>query len=250
MQLSEIQYNLIQNYLRDELSSADQVLFNEEIKNPAFKNELLDQANILNSIEVGYDNDLRKTLNSLEVAPKEVELNSGKEIPIIRTKASYWLKYAAIFVFGLASYFVVNNYLGETQSDLYAEYYSVYPADISRGAQEESIQLNKALVTYQEKNYKNAEALFNTLGANSPEAQFYSAMCQIELGKYKEATATLNGVIQSGSQFKSDAEWYQIMIYLKTEQHSNLDSSLSKIIGQADHPYHSNALELQKSLKP
>lgn len=249
MKLSEFQYDLIQKYLRDELSDTDQAAFSENMRSQEFKNELLNQAEILNALERGYDQDLKKVLNNLEVSPKEVTLSPPQIKTAKRKTTGLWLKYAACFLFGLASYFVVNNYLDNPQNDLYAEYYQIYPAEIIRGATTESMALNQALITYQEQDYVKAEELFKPLRNSSDQALFFSSISQIQLGKFDAAAATLKEVINSGSKFNKDAEWYLLMVYLKSEQHTKMDLALSKIINQSDHPYHSKAIQLQKDLE-
>jgi len=255
MKLTETQQELIQKYLSNTLSEKDQVLFDAEKTNLTFKKELLAQAELLNSIELSKDIDLRNKLESLDAASttedsKVVSINQGRQ-----AKRFSLLKYAAMFAVLLAAVFVLKENLNTNQdfdsNQLYAEYYQVMPAEFNQRSNGESLNevFGYAMENYKSKNYTSALDLLKKLDANSTKVQLYKAICYTELDNGSQALSLLKSVSENGKlEEKQNAEWYLSLLYLKQSKLSLAKETLKKITKQGDHLFLSKAKKLLKEL--
>jgi len=81
------------------------------------------------------------------------------------------------------------------------------------------------------------------------DAQFYLGLAQYQQKNYAAAIAPLRVV--SGDIFYLEtekAQWYLILAYVQTKQLAKAKASLIALVNDAEHSYHQQAVELQKTL--
>jgi len=269
MQITENQYDLIQKFMRDELSESEQKQFDMDLKNETFRNELHEQAEILRAVESVHDNKLKAIFKEAdaEMAPEsgakivEMPKPSVKESTVTRSigteskKSSFgFLKYAAVAALLLISVFVFKQFSGGVDSSidnntLYAQYHQTYDANVLRGQTQDSKSFSDALFSYSSEDYTKAESEFATLADVSEEALFFRSLSQLELGKFDLSIAGFKKVAAENSKYAQEAEWYEAMAYLKTNDLQKLKSKLNQITTNASHDYNSKAEALLKELK-
>ena len=89
---------------------------------------------------------------------------------------------------------------------------------------------------YEANDYKNALAQFNQYldtNPNHAESLFYSGLCLMELGEYKDALNRLEDVLdQSELEYAEPAAWYRALTLIKLNKIKKAKSALEDIQGQ------------------
>jgi hypothetical protein len=111
--------------------------------------------------------------------------------------------------------------------------------------------LKDALKKFNKQRYKQGFVLFNDLmeyNKRDVNAWFYSALCQYYLGKYKDAIARLNKVLDDENNvFDQEAEWYKALCLVKNGDQQEGVELLLKINEQKGF-YANNAGEKLKEI--
>jgi len=104
------------------------------------------------------------------------------------------------------------------------------------GAQEISQALENGRTLYEANDYQNALAQFNHYLKTNPdhaESLFYSGLCLMELGEYKDALNRLEDVLdQSDLEYSEPAAWYRALVLIKLNKIKKAKSTLQDIQGE------------------
>ena len=279
MELSDNQYNRyekIERFLNGELSADELQSFRDEMKadrDLATEVEWVRGVNfcIANQDKKELKDDLVHTRGLISDIRGRVEVNyegaeiSGETTPgVIKwlteafdatvallnppQLAFRMVTYAFVFlIIGVPTYLLFLNQ--PTGSELYTDYYTPYEHVLStRGSSDEG--LNKAMLLYESKDFKGANAQFDSLLAATPgfyELNFYRGITHIELENYDSAIRDLEAVLDQNSTLSNQAEWYLALIYLK--ENNVLESKkLLKNIAKNNKLYSSKAEAILKKI--
>ncbi|TAE58821.1 MAG: hypothetical protein EAY68_11190 [Bacteroidetes bacterium] len=205
---------LIQKYLNNSLLP-EEVLAFEKLKetDAAFAQELAEQLRVRAAIHLHNRAAFKQQLQSIDA---QAQKGSFTVKAIVAVAAS------VLLVVGI---FSIYTYQTKDTHQLYASYYSTAPnvvAPVVRGEAFAAINdtLQQAFALYEEQKYAEAITFFALQGktANSQQiANFYTAMCYMELGKPKEAMQLLTSEKFSKEpyQFFYAAQWYAALCYLQ-----------------------------------
>jgi tetratricopeptide (TPR) repeat protein len=224
--------DLIQRYLKGNLSNKERLDFEEVIKRDPFLNEDIllywKLSNVISDSE-------------LEVFKKKLEKIHAKHFtPPITTKfvINKKLYYAAaiILIFISIGFCLLKPQKLDGQS-LFVEFYKpLSEISVSRSVEDKDgiILLKDAIDYYNNKNYVAASKLFKKIVLNNKKnhiAKLYLGLCGIELDSLKFAKEHLKSLLNANEMFFSEkAEWYLAMVYLKEEKVNDAKVFLKAIV--------------------
>lgn len=265
MPLLDTDIHLIDQFLTGTLDKDGQDLLNERLKDEDFRTELEWKKESLAVIKQSGRAELKNKLKSFEKNLKSENPNSNqptlqsiqsdkhptasKTIPLKSRKKKVWpwIGVAASIALLLGVFFMQNteekpvDYLA-----IYTENYQPYPnivAPIVKSETDSLTAYEEGFQLYEKGEY--AKAIQNLTPSNSTEAEFYSAISFLALGKTEKAISSLNIITADGeSRFRQPAEWYLALAYLKIEDVAKAKALLSKVMETDGHPYRGRATEL------
>jgi len=234
LNLSNKQLILIQKYLDKDLSKVEQMEFDENLKLPEFKEQLLFQAQLVDSI--GAD----------EHGAMRIE-NKKNAAPNIR---ALLVRLAAAVLMIFAILFALKSVVSDNEAKVYANYFEEYPANTSRNVlNTDREEFNLAMKDYAEGNYQLALNRWQAIPEQNEELSLYIANCYINLEQDDEALKLLGGMKKSiNVKYRNNAEWYSLLTYLK-QKDLKYKKDLEKILSDSNHLYYLQAKELAADLK-
>lgn len=217
---------LIEKYFENNLTSEEQFLFDEKLKNDAdFKSELEFHSELKNAIIVSERAKIKAKIKGFESSKKDniKVFNLRKLMP-----------YAAVFlvVISIGIFFILNQKTDSNQ--LYASNFEPYPnIEVSnlRSNSENSLE-NEAFTAYDLENYKLAHELFTeVLETESKDyLHFYNAMCTMQLENFDLAIKELSTVNENDSKYYEKAIWFKALIYLKLNKKKDTKILLEELV--------------------
>jgi len=138
------------------------------------------------------------------------------------------------------------------ENDIFSKYFKPYPNTIPIVRGEDSVsELKLAMIEYEFENYAETVLILQKLLQDDPEnttALFYSGISNLFLDKPAQAIEQLKKVIWSSeNDFKTQAEWYLGLAFLKNEDFENARKTFNKIISE-DHRYKQKSIEILELL--
>lgn len=217
---------LIEKYFENNLTSEEQFLFDEKLKNDAeFKSELEFHSELKNAITVSERAKIKAQIKGFELSKKD-----NIKVFILRKL----MPYAAVFlvVISIGIFFILNQKTDSNQ--LYASNFEPYPnIEVSnlRSNSENSLE-NEAFIAYDLENYKLAHELFTkTLDTESKDyLHFYNAMCAMQLENFDLAIKELSTVNENDSKYYEKAIWFKALIYLKLNKKKDTKILLEELV--------------------
>lgn len=183
---------------------------------------------MLNKIEARIADQTSKT-EATPVRPLNSKPNhkSGRRINF---KAFYGIA-ASLLVLAVVALFVFPG--KTTPGDIADGAYETYAPPVVRSGQTggENIGVNQ----YQNGDY--ADAAKNLDQFSTMRASFLAGNAYYEIGKYEEAVARYDKVIQNGDDYYYDANWYKAITLLKLERVDEAKSLFESIKGDTLSPY-------------
>lgn len=217
---------LIEKYFENNLTSEEQFLFDEKLKNDAdFKSELEFHSELKNAIIVSERAKIKAKIKGFESSKKDniKVFNLRKLMP-----------YAAVFlvVISIGIFFILNQKTDSNQ--LYASNFEPYPnIEVSnlRSNSENSLE-NEAFTAYDLENYKLAHELFTeVLETESKDyLHFYNAMCTMQLENFDLAIKELSTVNENDLKYYEKAIWFKALIYLKLNKKKDTKILLDELV--------------------
>lgn len=211
--------DLIEGYLKGTLSEEDKFRFNELlISDKEFKADFEFQKKLRVAVILESREALKEKLR-LQEKEKKTDLT--------------WLYAAAslLLIIGVAFWF--TGYQNNSTEKLYLANFEPYPNTVEPLVRSESknTMRTRAFIAYEEKDFKNAVALFNKLYIQTEEdyAKFYSAMCYMELNEIKKASEILSNTSWTPA-YQDKANWYLALCKLSLDQKNEARTLLQAII--------------------
>ncbi|MEE9349446.1 MAG: tetratricopeptide repeat protein [Flavobacteriaceae bacterium] len=238
--------DLINKYLGKELSSTEEVLFNELLKSDAvFKEELTFQTNLKKAISA-HDDDVFKNI----LTRAESEHQQQKVIPLKRSFTKWMAAASIIFVLGF-SYMLMQNNTTST-NDLFATNFEPYRnviAPIVRG-EEQKDEKSKAFLAYEKGEYEVSVLLFSKLYkiTNEPYYLFYQANALLKLERADEAIPLLQEHLKTNDTLTQKTNWYLALAYLKAKETDKAKETLRKVVSEKSYK-NKDAVKLLQELE-
>lgn len=236
------QLQKIEKYLRGELN---------EIEMKAFEKKIQEDKNLYEEVELFKDmlGGLRLRNNKLlKNKLNEIHEKAFPENKQAKVRTINWKQIAIAFAASVAlviTFFYFQNQKSSSDS-LYATYYTTYQPDWStRGDNGQQIDENiKSL--YESKNYK---ALLSSLEKKGNDAKFFmlKGSSNLELEQYAAARNDFENAANN-PLYKSTAQWYIALSYLKEKDIEKCKSILNSFANNSTSDYHNEAKELLEEL--
>lgn len=258
----------IESYLGGSMSLQEHEAFEKEI---ALDKNLQDEVSLFQSINMHLNEESwenidpsseNKSVKDLQSYFKSEEALAIKEkiratqVKYSQPKKTSFFKYASIAAVGILfvtiSYFSFFN-SNKDLNNLYQSYYSEsdLPAMITRSSTSNDA-LTKGVVAYKRKEYKQALTYLNTYDSSSKEVDplmyAYKGMAYLQLGESILALNYFQQLYDSNSLDHSKGLWYQCLVYMKTNNKSQLKSTLQQIVAHPSYFNYNKAKELLGSL--
>jgi hypothetical protein len=171
-----------------------------------------------------------------------------------KTTNSRWVAAAAIALLVFTAWAAWGYYQDQQPASLYATYFtrSIENEDYLalRGEEETSVPgLSVALEAYQEQDYQQSLALFQSLREDHPFDGFilrYTAMAAMQVGDYYAAEQALEQclAIDVPTSDRMAAKWYLALVYLRLDRQEEGQSLLQELAAAGNGMYGSQAQQL------
>ena len=265
MNLSEEQYDIIDAYLTNELSAADRVAFENDMK-----------ADIELRAEVDRQRDIRLGLRALGIeraleqakaqynatsAPIETATASAHQ-PIVRPLISwrYWAAAASVVVVLGVGYFTYQQTTSRQADIAYAETFSSDPTadlmkDFPSGKVSPSVhsQFMDAMTKYKSGKYDEVIDQLKTLPADKQTIQYRNYFLGLSYLANKQPVEAIpllaKAQTASTGKLQQKAEWFLALAYVKNEQKEKALPILKRISADKAHPLQSLAKRVLKKIE-
>jgi len=240
-ELNEKHLELIEKYLIDNLNEDELILFNDELKNEGFRNELLEQARHLDDLDFIVNEDLKTEL-----------LNSGTELknekPTSRKFSKWLLLGLSIILISLLAYFFKTS---EKEPIYLADnYFTPYPPDTNIRGVENTKSFSNAIKFYANADYLQAIEEFKKINPKNENLELYLACSFLKVNNYSDAYNTLNQIPNSPNnpEIQQNRDWFKIISLLGLGNEKQAKSLLQNIINSDTHLFKQKAIQLLKEL--
>ncbi len=229
--MSEDIYKLVEQFLNGELDPQQTQAFNNRLETDA---ELAEEVRLRQDMH-GYlvnkkkKGDFKKKLDNIGADYfKEASAPPAKEIPLKPKRNFRWIAIAAsVAVITIALYWVLAP-----KSSLYEQYAQHEPLQLTEKSSSQSALIKKTEDTFNKGDYGSSLLAINELLKSQPtELQYLMAkgICLLETNKIREAHMIFNTIASGQSVFKSEAQWYNALSYLKENKPELAKTELQKI---------------------
>ena len=232
--MNDQDYILFEGYISKTLSLEDIAAFENRLKNdPELKQAFITFKDLNNFLEHKFENDI--SLNAYKNNVHTVSDSYFNKESVTATKIvkfTPWKYAIAASVIVLLGLFVFNNFSSPTYND-FSNYDTI--SLTVRGEQESTVKA--AETAFNSANYVEADKAFKKLlelDGNNAEYQFYYAITNIELDKFKDADLLLQNLSEGNSAYKYNAVWYLALSKLKQKQNEACISILKTIPEDAE----------------
>jgi len=210
----------VERYIDNEMTANELEWFEKEMDgNHHLLHETNLRININNAIREKDVIDLRAKLDDITSAQN----SKTSRLRTFYLKGSKYATAAAIVVFVLIGAFLLYNNRSLSSDQLYQKYYEPYEAsyNLRSGSVELNNELYKAMSKYQNKEFKEAIALFEKILEQDKSRvglHLYSGLSHMELEQFQKASNDFSVIIEKDYQLYLDqAEWYLAFCYLMTD---------------------------------
>lgn len=264
MNLSEeSDIELIERYLRDELTSEERIDFMTRMKgDPEFAEKTEDYALIIQGIAKQGVATFQREVMTWEEEIQQEESNlprirvseAPKKEKIIthqRNGRGYLSIAAAVAILIVGLLFVIDYNKDRKLNELFATHFRPYDELLSTRSNETHVTLAEALESYNAENYAEAVSRFDRYLKENPEdhqAWFYFGVSQLAAGKNSDAVTSFNVVIDNKIIFRDSAEWYKALALIKLNDTSEAKKLLRQIASTDGHDYRDKAEALLREL--
>ena len=236
--MSELNYEMISQYLGGELSGEALITFEKEIaSNPALAKEISLYKTIDEEMPFRLKHqEEKKNLSATLRRFNEAYFN--KPVAKVKNITRWWYAAGAvaaaailIFIFKPFSSQTFNN------EQLFANYIKdVEDLPGSQRGSNDTVLLN-AISLYNKKDYVNTLPLLQNILTNKPgetELVLATGICYLQTGKYDTAINVFNKIVDGASVFKNKATWYKALTYLKQDKREECYKILAMLPVDAD----------------
>ncbi|SOD78001.1 tol-pal system YbgF family protein [Spirosoma fluviale] len=263
MDTKEEQYERIERYLANSLSTDEQQAFERTLQqDPVMAHEVLIHRHLYEAIRNEVpDNLMARALQKAAndyfadesqpevVVPQATASKKSRHVP-----SWYWMAASVglALVMG-AGLFYVNNTTTVSNQELVAGNFTVYeaPAVFRSGGKDEAPILKTAFVAYNQKEYRKAIDFFQKSLLENPRQvvpNFYIGQCKLALHDAKGAIPAFQKVVDHGDNaYVVQAKWYLALGYIDLNQKEQA-SSLLRELSQQGGPYGERATRMLNEL--
>ncbi|MEP0262953.1 hypothetical protein [Dokdonia sp.] len=266
MNENELEHDIIERYLRKEMTPGEQTLFEKNIKeNPNLKEQIAlykalysipenddwfefngdsdvvkKEASLFRSQEtLEFSERLKKFRNTTNPKQKKKIFN----IQLLSTVAAVII--IAIFIFYPKDY---------DPASLFEQYHNwdELPSYVSKGDSNSDIYKELELL-FHAKEYQNVITQANTLDASvyefDQQAILFVGVSHLELHQYEKALKIFDSLLQSNSIDAHKGHWYKVLTFLKQGNKEKAIQTLEIISNNSAYYKHNEAKELLKKLE-
>jgi tetratricopeptide (TPR) repeat protein len=236
--MSEVNYEIIQQYLSGELSAEDAAAFEGQMKsNP----ELAREVQLYKTIDDEMKGDMKHSANDEQLKQSLKNLtNEFFETPkakVVSLKKYWWIAAAAAAIIAFIVLRPAANQVFDNEK-LYA-YYTQDAAQLSEGTRggNDDTLIEKAVKLFNKKEYKQALPLMQQAAASRPDdTELYLSLgyCYMQSGNIDTALTVFNKVSKGNTVYKNQAIWYKALLLLKENKVDECYSILQSIPKDAD----------------
>ncbi|AKD56144.1 hypothetical protein [Spirosoma radiotolerans] len=263
MNLSEQQYELIDAYLTNELSAADRVAFENDMKADAeLRTEVDRQRDIrLGLRALGIERALQQAKAQYKATSAPIETASASQL-IVRPLVSwrYWAAAASVVVVLGVGYFTYQQTTSRQADLAYAETFSSDPTadlmkDFPTGKVAPSIrgQFLDATTKYKSGKYDEVIDQLKTLPADKQTMQYRNYFLGLSYLANKQPVEAIplltKAQTASSGTLRQKAEWFLALAYVKNEQKEKALPILKRISTDKAHPFQSLAKRVLKKIE-
>jgi len=222
--------DLIHKYIDGEMTVAEQVAFEELLRNDAeLRKEFMLRKDVDNAINEDDVMNLRESMEEI------MHPNFSKRI---QRPAFYTITAAAMAILIVLGVFFLPLNQKTDAKQLFTEYYVTYPSLVNtRTATDISIRemiTREAFDYYEQQEFSKAKKQFKELVNTDKDnhmALFYLAISCVELEDFSQAEKYLNQLIKNPNHiFWEQAYWYLSLVYLQQEEYEKAKLLLQTII--------------------
>ncbi len=230
---------LIEGYFEGTLNETQQLELEALIvQDPAVAAELNFRKQVQQAIRSEERSLLKKKLQSFE--------QQKKRIPSTTVYRS-WLTAAAVLL--ITATVSLWWYTGRFSADrLYDSYFESFPNIVQplvRGESQTS-NLSQAFVSYEQGAYRKAATLFSE--TSDLPAQFYGALCEMELGEHQKAKDMFDKIPLTDTTLRPFIQWYKALNLVKLNQVNQADEVLLALEKENDFELKEQLSRLRKEL--
>ncbi|UII33188.1 tetratricopeptide repeat protein [Fulvivirga ulvae] len=244
--MSAEDYHLIEKYLNNNLTEAEQKDFELKMQDADFADTVRVYTEVNESLQAKEkrkegEEHLKHTLKTVSEEFFATSKKKGKVVPL---RNIYWAT-AACIILALSFLFILN---WSSDAPEYSNYAHYEPLALSSRSDNQSLTI-AAEETFNNGKYAEAAALLEQLSETDPDnprLKVYLALSYIETENYTQAEHLLAEVQQGTSIFQSTASWYLALSFLKQGNEKACKKQLSKI--QEGSPYFEESRALLEEL--
>lgn len=231
---------LIEKYFEKSLTSEEQIIFEDKLKNDSeFKTELEFYSELKNAVIISERQSIKKQIKRYESTK-----NEQNTVFYLRKLLPYAASIAVVIALFMIYYINQIN-----TNEIYTSNFEPYPnieLSNSRSNTKSSLE-NDAFIAYDLENYELAQSLFSKLleTKSNDYLHFYNGMCAMKLESFEIALAELKMINESNVKYFEKAIWYKALIYLKKNNKKEAKQLLQNLITN----YTFKSLEAKKILK-
>ena len=249
--------NTIHRYLLNDLSDEEKNEFEARINaNEAIKKKVAMEKRFLNLLDLASDVELKNTISSVHGGLKEkgffakAIVDKTKIVDISKRKKASRMLYAiaAALALVIAAWLVFDNEPFDA-TGIYASNYSPEKTLIEtfreNGFGSASTEFEMGLDQYSEAEFMKAKNLLLTHLSENPDdsgAQFYIALCEMELNGFDQAVNLLVPLTEKESIVKEAAKWYLGLAYLNVGKQEEAKAVFKSLTESKDSEYKQKAI--------
>jgi len=251
----------IDRYLIGDMDHTEKIAFEEKLKNdPKLQEDVKLSKHIINAFHHENEQAAFKAMKSM--SEEDIRRIISSSQPVRKgQKRSFALRLSVAVAAAACLLLILGIRPKYSSEHLLTSYYVTQPYESypSRGDSElpieERMQLRQAKKLYEQKEYPQALAIYESFFRNTSdwkslpeEIIFHSAICQFETGEVSGPIEKLSYLsLSDQSEFKEEALWNLSFVYLKDNQRKKAKECLQKLIDK-DGIYAAKAKELKDKL--
>jgi hypothetical protein len=232
--------NRVEAYFRDELTEAEILQFNQDLKNDPELEQMYQEYQLaMDAVDIQVEDELRAQFEAWE---NEGEVG-GKERRIfpqlLKVAASLTLLVSTLY------YFLIYNQVPLSGQELAQDFYQLPESPGASKGAEEAIWA-EGLSFYEAGEYQESINLWEKLEQPNNEQKYFLAHAYFNLERYHESITLLTPIAGGTDSYSYLADWSLVLAYLAANEQDAFQVEIQKITDDKSHPFHDKALKLQK----
>lgn len=247
--MSEDIYKLVEQFLNGALNEQQTQAFNNRLKtDKALENELRLRKDMNNFLVNKEKKDaFKKKLTNISADYfDKTQIPPAKEIPLKPKRNLRWLAIAAsVAAITIALYWILSP--KQNLYDLYAQH---EPLQLTEKSGNQPTLIRQVEETFNNGDFPAALNAINellTTQASDLQSQMVKAICLMETNQTEDARSIFKSIASGQSVFKTEAQWYMALSYLKENNIEQTKAELQKIPDN-DPDWSSKVTQLLKKL--